>query len=149
MFSIDKEIIDDDQKLRDRVVKELIESNIDIQKYLDFVENRIANIKKTISNYEPTTYLQDIIADIKDAGGSLIYEPAGPLTVGEEEVDTAIMWNYKLSVGLDERGYYISYYDIWDLSEIPIEGEESFIGNPFEIYDRIYYDHETFEIISE
>ena len=53
------------------------------------------------------------------------------------------MGNYTLSEGQDEKGNYISYYDRWDL-DIP---GASIIGKPFEIYDRIYYNPETFEII--
>ncbi|MBP6060494.1 MAG: hypothetical protein KA515_00605 [Candidatus Pacebacteria bacterium] len=57
----------------------------------------------------------------------------------------AIMGNFKLSLGKDERGNYISYYDKWDLANNQLEG---IVGKPFEIYDRIYYDPNTFEPVS-
>lgn len=57
-----------------------------------------------------------------------------------------IMGNYTLSKGEDEKGSYISYYDRWELGPT-IEGQDGLIGQPFEIYDRIYYDPETFEVI--
>ena len=56
-----------------------------------------------------------------------------------------IMGSYTWTKGEDEKGHYISYYDKWDL-DIPIE-ESGFIGKPFEIYDRIYYNPDTFEPI--
>ncbi len=56
-----------------------------------------------------------------------------------------IMGNYTWTKGEDEKGHYISYYDKWDL-DVPIE-EQGFIGKPFEIYDRIYYNPDTFEPI--
>lgn len=59
-----------------------------------------------------------------------------------------VMGDYKISLGQDERGSYISYYDIWNL-EGSIEGEEGLLGKPFEIYDRIYYDPVTFEPIGK
>jgi len=58
-----------------------------------------------------------------------------------------IMGNFKISVGEDERGHYISYYDRWDLGANPVEGEEGLLGRPFEIYDRIYYNPSTYEVI--
>ena len=60
-----------------------------------------------------------------------------------------VMGDFKLSRGQDERGYYLSYYDNWNLEIYEVEGEEGFFGKPFEIYDRIYYDPETFEIIDD
>lgn len=59
-------------------------------------------------------------------------------------VDNIPMGVYTISRGSDERGQYVSYYDRWDLDE-SLEGEQGVIGQPFEIYDRIYYDPETFE----
>lgn len=57
-----------------------------------------------------------------------------------------IMQNFKMSLGEDAQGTYFSYYDRWDLDQTP-EGEKGFIGKPFEIYDRIYYDPLTFEVV--
>lgn len=60
---------------------------------------------------------------------------------------STIMGQYKLSQGRDEKGHYISYYDLWNLEGSP-EGEEGRAGTPFEIYDRIYYDPVTYKILS-
>ena len=103
--------------------------------------------------------LEKLIKFIDESGNNLII--GGTLgmeflTISEERgfdgeiwgTDELIMVNYKLSRGQDEKGYYISYYDIWNL-EGSTEGEEGLLGKPFEIYDRIYYNPETFEIIDE
>ncbi len=62
-----------------------------------------------------------------------------------------VMGNYTLEAGTDKDGPFVSYYDIWDLnlSSISKIGNlvTKIIGLPLEIYDRIYYDPETFEII--
>ncbi len=57
--------------------------------------------------------------------------------------ETGIMGNYKVSLGQDNKGSFISYYDNWNL-EGSKEGEPGFLGKPFEIYDRIYYNPETY-----
>ncbi len=57
-----------------------------------------------------------------------------------------VMLNFKMHKGEDERGSYISYYDIWDLDKIPIEGN-GFFGKPYELYDRLYYNPKTLEPI--
>lgn len=70
------------------------------------------------------------------------------INIGESEIDTDpyIMGNYTLSMSRDEKGHYISYYDIWDLHPLGKRLELSKIlraGKPFEIYGRIYFDPET------
>ena len=72
-----------------------------------------------------------------------------PADIVDEELSSDVMGSFTLSLGNDENGYYLSYYDIWDLEgeKFGIEGEEGFFGKPFEIYDRIYYDPVTFEIL--
>ena len=61
-----------------------------------------------------------------------------------------IMGNYTFGIGEDENGPYVYYYDKWDLAskfaENPIlKG----VGNPYEIYDRLYYNPETFEPVDK
>jgi hypothetical protein len=53
--------------------------------------------------------------------------------------------NFTIGKGQDDRGHYISYYDIWDLG---VPGAGSRIGRDFEIYDRLYYDPKTFRPIN-
>ena len=59
-----------------------------------------------------------------------------------------MLGTFTVSKGKDEKGDYISYYDIYDIN--PYKGEYSRfnskkgdismgIGKPFEVYDRIYY----------
>lgn len=60
--------------------------------------------------------------------------------------DKRVMGHYKVDCGQDERGYYLSYYDKWDL-DIPLE-QSGLFGKPFEIYDRIYYDPNNYEPLS-
>ena len=63
--------------------------------------------------------------------------------------------NYQITKGEDEirRLPYFAYYDEYDF-DIPtglgfdIKGE-SIVGDPFEIYGRIYYNKETGEMIPE
>ena len=57
-----------------------------------------------------------------------------------------VMGNFKWSLGKDEKGCYVSYYDLWKL-DVPLEKGKGFFGKPFEIYDRIYYNPETYEIV--
>lgn len=61
-----------------------------------------------------------------------------------------VLGNYTMSLGEDEKGKYVSYYDKWDLS--PYKGKsktldfissvgQDLIGvNPAEVYGRVYYD---------
>lgn len=44
---------------------------------------------------------------------------------------TGVMGNYTTSLGRDDKGEYISYYDKWDLDPMDF-------GKPMEIYDRVY-----------
>lgn len=61
--------------------------------------------------------------------------------------DVGIMGAFKLSKGQDEHGTYLSYYDRWDLGKNPVEGTGGSIGKPYEIYDRIYYNPWSKEIV--
>lgn len=63
-----------------------------------------------------------------------------------------VMTNFKISVGRDEKGEYISYYDEWDIGKphgdtYLVESSELVIGKPYEIYDRVYFDRATWEPI--
>lgn len=63
---------------------------------------------------------------------------------------------YTRSLGQDEKGKYMSYYDEWDISPIGNKSgkegkDQTFgIGTPFSVYDRRYYtDEEAAHIVSE
>lgn len=76
----------------------------------------------------------------------------------------SVLGKYKLDKGVDDRGHYISYYDIWDLNPMPRTGSD-FIDTGVgkvagyltkkagfkspEIYGRIYYDPDTGEILDK
>lgn len=63
---------------------------------------------------------------------------------------TTVLGEYKLDLGQDEKGHYLSYYDKWDLDP-KLSGKlgamiglgTKMIGHPYEIYNRIYYDPKT------
>ena len=65
-----------------------------------------------------------------------------------EANSSELMNNFSISLGEDERGSYLAYYDDWDLDRVPTETSGRGFGRSFEIYDRIYYDPETLEIIN-
>lgn len=48
--------------------------------------------------------------------------------------------NFTVGRGQDEKGQYLSIYDKYDLKSNPMEG---YIGEPFEIYDRFYFNEAT------
>ena len=63
---------------------------------------------------------------------------------------------YTRSLGEDEKGKYMSYYDEWDISPIGNKSGKNGkdqtmgIGTPFSVYDRRYYtDEEAQHILSE
>jgi hypothetical protein len=74
----------------------------------------------------------------------------------------SVLGTYKIDKGVDEKGHYISYYDIWDLNPIPETGVDTIdvgvgkvasyltkkagMKSP-EIYGRIYYDPKTGKFI--
>ena len=97
----------------------------------------------------------DYIGDRKDIAELLI--DIGPYG--------KVLGNYKLDKGVDEKGHYISYYDIWDVNPLSDEEEgnvtsimsrgldqaiQSAVGiTPAEVYGRVYYDPETGQPIDE
>ena len=97
----------------------------------------------------------DYIGDRKDIAELLI--DIGPYG--------KVLGNYKLDKGVDEKGHYISYYDIWDVNPLSDQYEgnvtslipreldqaiQSAVGiTPAEVYGRVYYDPETGQPIDE
>ncbi|NTW13546.1 MAG: hypothetical protein HGA31_00755 [Candidatus Moranbacteria bacterium] len=81
--------------------------------------------------------VSDLVSELKEGGGNELF------------VDdfSRVMGRFTITLGEDKKGHYISYYDKWDLN-IATEKNGGFIGRPFEIYDRIYYNPETYEVIS-
>ncbi len=131
-----------------------------INKFLENYQKDNEHYNKDILPYFEENQLQEDLRDenpikqlIKDAKiqseiksgsrNSSIYEA----DYGIVDRANEIMFRYKLSLGEDEKGKYISYFDKWNVEGI-IEGEEGVIGTPFEIYDRIYYNPETFQLLT-
>lgn len=54
------------------------------------------------------------------------------------------MGEMTLSRGKDMSGSYLSVYDKYDFA---VPGS-NLVGRPFEIYDRVYYDPETYQLVS-
>ena len=80
--------------------------------------------------------IKEIINDIDNLNQS----GEGGHKVGISPQTSYTLGSYQVSKGKDSKGHYLAYYDIWDL-HVPHADK---IGKPFEIYDRIYYDPETF-----
>jgi len=57
-----------------------------------------------------------------------------------------VLGTYRVGRGEDERGPYISYYDKYNLKHLPSRITK--VGQPFDIYGRMYYDPETYEYLS-
>lgn len=90
---------------------------------------------------------KDVIKEVSDWIDRYGNDPEFGSTQGGVGGIHGTMGTFQWTKGRDEHGHYISYYDKWDLHKFfnPFEG---IIGKPFEIYDRIYYDPETFEPIN-
>ena len=56
-------------------------------------------------------------------------------SVGEDEIGADPLENFKISIGMDDKGKYASLYDKYDFS-----GPANYMIRPFEIYDRVYFD---------
>jgi len=55
------------------------------------------------------------------------------------------MGGYQIGISQDDEGRsFMFYYDIWDL-DVPLERGGGFFGKPFTIYDRLYFNPETYE----
>ncbi len=99
----------------------------------DFLKNQAEFLKMTQSEV-----LQLFTEKLKD--------PSVKNALHLEDKASGVMGHYTVSRGEDARGIYISYYDRWDLKG-SLEGKKGVVGRPFEVYDRIYYDPKTFEVI--
>lgn len=112
-------------------IENMLNHNIDVDGYYYFRVKTSSEIIK---------YFHDIINEEKNPN-------RGEHFIVRQDAENGIMNRYKVSLGKDERGDYISYYDRWDLKGNPVEGKNGTFGKPFEIYDRFYFDKETFEIL--
>ncbi|MDP3999189.1 MAG: hypothetical protein Q8P76_01175 [bacterium] len=110
-----------------------------LDKYWDDMTRTIGSPKEVVSMLKKQKGLSTSIK----GGISNFFSP-------ENESDTTqqVMGTYTLGLGQDESGYFIFYYDKWDLASFWAENPISKgVGRPPELYDRLYYNPETFEII--
>jgi hypothetical protein len=59
----------------------------------------------------------------------------------------ALLANFTMDRGEDERGPYISIYDRYDLDQVPLS--DRLVGRPWEYYDRIHYNPDTYEPLAD
>ena len=110
--------------------------------YINFLMIRERNTKGS-SKLEAAMKKLVAIASFKNTGDA---DNEAGFEARRDEVfwGMGVMGRFKFSLGQDEKGYFVSYYDKWDL-DVPLERENGFVGKPFEIYDRLYYDPVTFK----
>lgn len=107
-----------------------------LNNFIDVVRDSRRLAETAAYEYSYNRPIADLLDDLENhsENGRLVY---GDVFMG-------LMGGFTLSQGQDQLGHYISYYDRWDLDG-SIEGEKGVVGQPFEIYDRIYYDPETLQ----
>lgn len=110
-----------------------------------------------VGDEEQATHVYDVeaaMSGIEELVKGLAARPKKRAVVQARNTD--VLGSFTIGLGEDEKGPYISYYDIWDFSPEVLEAGYGHIpgirkiaeqapGKPFEIYDRLYYDPETFE----
>jgi hypothetical protein len=110
----------------------------------------ISEYKPSVSKDPNQTYFKLNNSEVFDHLKTLITKKNGKdVLIGGDDpfFEGSVMSGYKASLGQDEKGKYISYYDKWDLNPLdfinPITKEEitTDYGKPFEIYDRFYYEN--------
>ncbi len=121
----------DPDKIQERIQKE--QKNIVVPDFNPWEEDVPVGISDEAMTKQSTS--QYVISQLKERAHSkkmVVYD------------DYAfVMGNSTFAFGEDEKGRYISYYDVWDLA--PTGEEIKSIGKPFEIYNRIYYNPKTGE----
>ncbi|MBI4437724.1 hypothetical protein HY631_02120 [Candidatus Uhrbacteria bacterium] len=131
----------------------------------DLYYYRINGFIETLAEEYPDSYskpikvmVQDIEATVSDRerrwqdDDLYVYEPHPHDKRSVIASGDKIMGHFTLSLGRDEKGEYVSYYDRWDFGQPGEKGEglmaltEGLVGKPFEIYDRVYFDRATWEV---
>lgn len=104
-----------------------------LSKYLDTPIEGIDNNKYLIeSKYKPT---------LSNNKNTKYYTINPELHSSVKDFMDNQAFNYTIGHGSDDKGNYISVYDYWDMNPLSGSGgkDESFgMGNPIELYDRIY-----------
>lgn len=108
-------------------------------KYYYRIEKFLENYQSAHPNENPILSLLAFIKSMKAQGKKAV----------RLDSECSIMGQYTLDCQQDKNGCYISYYDCWDLLGTAaidnplIKG----VGEAYEIYDRIYYNTKTFDVI--
>ena len=138
----------------------------------EYVRSKVTEeqIKKELTSAYVPGYLR--AADYKSRGykadkdGNYIGDGKDlPDLLLEKDPYGDVLGNFTLDKGVDEKGHYISYYDIWDVNPLSDQYEgnvtsiipreldqaiQSAVGiKPREVYGRVYYDPETGKPIDE
>lgn len=119
---------------------------------LSWEENNISmetpeDIRHALSSVSKDN-VQKAVEVIKRLGGekqSIIVETEYLAVEGGD-----VMYHFTMALGNDEKGSYIAYYDKWDLASIFSQNVVTKgVGQPLEIYDRLYYDASTFKVVED
>ena len=73
---------------------------------------------------------KDIAPQFREFDNSIQYIPGTKNKIILDD-DSGVMGHFTATLGKDEKGYYVSYYDKWDVAPKDF-------GKPLEIYDKIY-----------
>lgn len=94
--------------------------------------------------------LKNVVDALNSNGGAAVFEGTFtlPNDLDDPKRESDVMDHYKITLGHDEKGSYIAYFDEWDIASafsqnIIAKG----VGKPMQIYDRKYYNPLTFEPI--
>jgi hypothetical protein len=113
------------------------------QKYNSFVESLYlptVTTDKSRKTYSlNTNYESELIKDLFEGRNKDFLDSDDKIRkIKNSNLAGAALKNFKYSKGNDDKGAYISYYDLNDYGNLL-----DFIGEPFDIYGRFYYDEKT------
>ena len=111
----------------------------------EYMPTRSKETKYYYKFNDPTFLLKSYTGDVSDSVKRVVTTLEEFQTNSYVSQDSVVLGSFQWSKGVDEKGAYIAYYDIWDLN-VPIEKDGVF-GKPFEVYDRIYYDPVTYRVV--
>lgn len=95
------------------------------------------SVRQTFYQESPADVIRDVAKRVAAGENRVLLDLVG----GERN---NVMGRFYLDIGEDEHGRFLYYYDLWDL-DIPMEQNGGFLGKPLVIYDRLYFDPNTFE----
>lgn len=119
--------------------------------YNEFMADTIPHEQRSgFSTSKKSNVIRDVARILDDNSAYGIGSSFRPISGRREEggpfhrlEKSGLMGTYTLDKGEDEKGPYISYYDTYDLAHLPAQIAK--VGQPFDIYGRMYYDPETYE----